>query len=132
MLEINFFWQVASLKTSSKTYIPGSKTWRPELVLFPPNAGCQIYDQTIIIIDNAVDIFELCLVLRTGAEAVMKTGSTSKKLPLTEEFPGSNFLLPTFLQVAAEIFRWQISYMSLLISNSELPHRNITKAGGIY
>ena len=96
MLEINFFLQAASLKTSGKTYIPGSKTWTPELVLLPPNAGCQIYDQTIIIIDNAVDLMELCLVLQTEAEAVMKTGSTSEKLPLTEEFPGSNFLLPTF------------------------------------
>ena len=34
-------------------------------------------------------------------------------------FPGSNFLLPHFKQVAIWVFRWQVCYLLLLNSNPE-------------
>ena len=82
------------LKASSETYIPGSKTWRPEKNTFAIQPGsCQIYDQTefhkVKGIDNAFDLMQLCLVLLAEAYRF-------QELTFTKEFKGTKFLLPTF------------------------------------
>ena len=49
----------------------------------------------------------------------VKTALFFQEITFITEFPGSNFLLSTFLKVANGIFtcRWQICYLLLLISN---------------
>ena len=47
-------------------------------------------------IDNAFDQMELCFVLLTFISSV-KVGLVFQEITFIPEFPGSNFLLPTFL-----------------------------------
>ena len=106
VLEITFFvcskYLLPGIRTSSKTYIPGSKSWWLKHIPFAARLGsCHIHDQTkfheVKGIDNAFDLMELCLVLQAKAVFYWTLVSNSKKLTFTTEIQDSNFLLSAFL-----------------------------------
>ena len=65
-------------------------------------------------------------------EITVKTEfSGMEEITVKTEFSGSNFLLPTFfLTVANGIFRWQICYLLLLISNHDRGGGGVGGRGG--
>ena len=80
----------------------------------PVTTQCQIYDQTkfqmVKCIDNAFDHIEL----KNRRIISVLIGLFFQEITFITEFPGSNFLLPTFLTGDKWDFRWQIPYLPLL------------------
>ena len=72
----------------------------------------QIYDQTKFLWPYGI-VF--CLINRRNIS--VKIGLFFQGITFIKEFPGSNILLPTFLAGGEWVFRWQICFLLLLISN---------------
>ena len=77
--------------------------------------NCQLYDKTkfhmVKGIDNAFDHVELCFVLNRR-NISMKIGLFFQDITFITEFPGSKFLLPTFLTGGI----WDFQVANLLLA----------------